>query len=294
MENPEYWQIFVLALIQGAAELLPVSSSAHVILTEKMMGLDPSSPDMTFLLVMLHTGTMVAVLVYYWRRWKALLFPVQQDPSGPTPNQFVSAVLLATAATGVLSLALKVAIEKFVLEHMLHHEKGRIEVLFKNMPLIGTALLAAGIVILAAGFREGRNEGRPLTWMTSLWVGLIQGLSLPFRGFSRSGVTISMGMFRGLSRHLAEEFSFALAVLVTPPVIAYSAYGLQEKHQWPTGDKLVELLKPGLIGMVLSCLAGLAALRLLSAMLDKGRWWYFGVYCVVAALVMYAAAWKGL
>lgn len=57
--------VFILAIIQGFAELLPVSSSAHVILAEKLMGYDPSAPDMTFLLVMLHTGTMFAVIVYF-------------------------------------------------------------------------------------------------------------------------------------------------------------------------------------------------------------------------------------
>jgi undecaprenyl-diphosphatase len=59
---PNYFQILILALIQGACELLPVSSSAHVIVVEKLMGLDPSSPEMTMLLVMLHTGTMFAVI----------------------------------------------------------------------------------------------------------------------------------------------------------------------------------------------------------------------------------------
>ena len=67
-------QILVLAIIQGAAELLPVSSSAHVIVAEKLMGLDPTAPEMTLLLVMLHTGTMFAVLVYFWKAWKQSFF----------------------------------------------------------------------------------------------------------------------------------------------------------------------------------------------------------------------------
>ena len=60
------FQILILAIIQGAAELLPVSSSAHVIVAEKLLGLDPTRPEMTLLLVMLHTGTMFAVIVYFW------------------------------------------------------------------------------------------------------------------------------------------------------------------------------------------------------------------------------------
>ena len=66
-------QIVILAFVQGMAELLPVSSSAHVIVAEKLMGLDPTAPDMVFLLVMLHTGTMFAAIVYFGRRWLQLI-----------------------------------------------------------------------------------------------------------------------------------------------------------------------------------------------------------------------------
>ena len=67
-------QILILAIVQGAAELLPVSSSAHVIVAEKLMGLDPTAPQMTLLLVMLHTGTMFAVIAYFWNQWKKTYF----------------------------------------------------------------------------------------------------------------------------------------------------------------------------------------------------------------------------
>jgi undecaprenyl-diphosphatase len=67
-------KIVVLAIVQGLAELLPVSSSAHVVVAEKLMGLDPSSPRMTLLLVLLHTGTMLAVIFYFWNQWRATYF----------------------------------------------------------------------------------------------------------------------------------------------------------------------------------------------------------------------------
>jgi len=69
-----YINVLILAVLQGACELLSVSSSAHVIIAEKLMGLDPSSPDMTLLLVMLHTGTMFAVIIYFWRSWQQCFF----------------------------------------------------------------------------------------------------------------------------------------------------------------------------------------------------------------------------
>lgn len=76
--EPTLLQILFLGIVQGAAELLPVSSSAHVIVAEKLLGLDPSSPSMTFLLVMLHTGTMVAVILYFWNAWKRTFSPARR------------------------------------------------------------------------------------------------------------------------------------------------------------------------------------------------------------------------
>ena len=99
-----YAKILILALIQGAAELLPVSSSAHVILAQKLMGLNPSSASMVFLLIMLHTGSMFAAIVYFWSAWKATLFPPQGPPGAGW--RFVVMIVLATAVTGVLGLGL--------------------------------------------------------------------------------------------------------------------------------------------------------------------------------------------
>ena len=68
------WHVVILAIIQGLTELLPVSSSAHVVVAEKLLGLNPSSPPMTLLLLMLHTGTMFAVIVYFWSQWRDTYF----------------------------------------------------------------------------------------------------------------------------------------------------------------------------------------------------------------------------
>src|SRR5271167_830760 len=94
-----YVQILILALIQGACELLPVSSSAHVIAAEKLMHLDPSSPEMTMLLIMLHTGTMFAVIVYFWSGWKRDYFV-----SRAQFQWFAIQIILATFCTGVVYL----------------------------------------------------------------------------------------------------------------------------------------------------------------------------------------------
>src|SRR5215469_9645768 len=90
-------KVIVLAIVQGLAELLPVSSSAHVVVAEKLMGLDPSSPPMTLLLVMLHTGTMFAVILYFWREWRALYFQSTAAFRG-----FLWLVVVATFFTGLV------------------------------------------------------------------------------------------------------------------------------------------------------------------------------------------------
>lgn len=278
----EYLQAALLAIIQGAAELLPVSSSAHVILAQKLMGLDPAAPKMVFLLVMLHTGTMGAVLVYFWPRWKRLV--TAGDPEAAMPaSRFLVAVGVATTATALLGGSLLLLIEKIT---------GReLEQLFKHLPYIGTALFLVGGLIVAAGFAEGKTGRSALTLRDAVLIGLVQGLSLPFRGFSRSGATISTGLFLGVSRRLAEDFSFALAVVITPPVIGYSLLKLLKKGT--TGPELLREVGPGLAGMLFSFAAGLLALRLLSATLEKGRWRFFGYYCLVAAFVVAAAAYAG-
>src|SRR5712692_4584088 len=172
-----YVKVFVLALIQGAAELLPVSSSAHVILAQKLMGLDPSSPSMVFLLIMLHTGTMFATAFYFWPGWKATLFAPKETPG--TGRRFIAMILLATAVTGVLGLGLQYLIERVVLERLLHQAQGEVEQLFKSLPLIGAALTAAGLLILASNRFHRVGAGGALTPTVAALIGLVQGLCLP-------------------------------------------------------------------------------------------------------------------
>src|ERR1700727_420115 len=102
-------QVIILAIVQGLAELLPVSSSAHVVVAEKLMGLDPSSPQMTLLLVMLHTGTMFAVIAYFWRTWRDTYFQ-----SVGAFKAFALQVILATVLTGIVYEVISLGLGKTV------------------------------------------------------------------------------------------------------------------------------------------------------------------------------------
>jgi undecaprenyl-diphosphatase len=273
--------VILLAIVQGLAELLPVSSSAHVIVAEKLMGMNPSAPEMTLLLVMLHTGTMLAVIVYFWQRWRGAFFH-----SAPQFRNFAAAVIGATLLTGIVGGGIIEFIEKVLMRGQAH---AWIEQLFKRLDLIAIALAVAGVFILAAGLFENRrpqpDAPHKLTAAQYSWIGAIQGLCIPFRGFSRSGATISTGLFAGVSRRTAEDFSFALAVVLTPPADAREIWRLyQAQHHHLSG--MVPALMPSILGVVFAFLAGLLALKWLSRWLESGRWHYFGIYCLAAAIVV--------
>jgi undecaprenyl-diphosphatase len=296
------YQVIVLAIVQGLAELLPVSSSAHVVVAEKLMGIDPSTPQMTLLLVMLHTGTMFAVIAYFWRQWRQSYFA-----TADAFKRFALRLIYATALTGIVGEALIKLVEHTMFKGA---PKAEIEELFGRLDLVAPALACAGILILIAGLREKKQDEaqaaatsltrRPtdsVTMRQAGWMGFVQGLCLPFRGFSRSGATISTGMLTGAAKQRAERFSFALAVVVTPFAIAREALRLvHATHAAAATGSPVDLhgtLAISLLGALFAFLAGLVALKWLSNWLENGRWTWFGIYCLVASAVVFCLHMRG-
>jgi len=273
--------VIILAIVQGLAELLPVSSSAHVVVAEKLLGLDPSSPPMTLLLVMLHTGTMFAVIVYFWRQWLNAYFR-----SGPAFKAFAVRVIIATALTAVIGELIIKIIEMTLLRNVPHSE---IEDLFSHLEFIAPALAAAGVIILVAGLYEKRKSARSpaatddLTLRQAGLIGMVQGLCLPFRGLSRSGATISTGMLLGVTKERAEAFSFALAVVITPPVVGREVLRLMRSAHENGAADLGSVALLSMFGAVIAFFAGLLALKWLSRWLESGRWYLFGIYCLAAS-----------
>ncbi len=275
--------VVILAIVQGLAELLPVSSSAHVVVAEKLLGLDPSSPPMTLLLVMLHTGTMFAVIAYFWRQWRGTYFK-----SVAAFKSIAGRIVLATLVTGIVGEIIVKILEKTALKDVPHSE---VEDLFGHLEFIAPALAAAGLLILAAGLRERRPPAAAAPGASGLSVkqagiiGFVQGLCLPFRGFSRSGATISSGMLLGVAKPLAERFSFALAVVLTPPVVVREVLRLRHAPNLHAAE-LSSVALLCVLGAFLAFLAGLVALKWLSRWLESGRWYLFGCYCLLASVAV--------
>ncbi len=284
--------IVILAIVQGLTELLPVSSSAHVIVTAELLHENMSTPDNALLLVLLHTGTMFAVIAYFWRQW------VEQFLSSWARFwSFFKLIFLASLLSGAVGYPVILLIEHWL------SRGGRqvpIEALFHKLNWIAPALAAAGLLILWAGVREARRPAnakeapRPIRRGEAIVMGILQGLAIPFRGFSRSGVTISGGLLQGGQRAQIESFSFAMVVAITPLAIARELWRVHKAaHAAMTPVHWAAALEPGLVGMVCAFLAGLVALRWLSSWLEAGRWHWFGIYCLAAAALTQALYMKG-
>ena len=197
---------------------------------------------------------------------------------------------------------------KKIIERTYFHgaPKAQIEMLFSHLELIAPALAAAGVLILVAGMLEHRKpvageslsdsssrRSQPgLNFRQAGWMGIVQGLALPFRGFSRSGSTISVGMLTGARKEPAEQFSFALAVVLTPPVVIMEAVRLVHAASGAPID-LHASIAMSLLGAVFSFIAGLLALKWLSSWLEAGRWHWFGVYCLVASAIVFVLHARG-
>jgi undecaprenyl-diphosphatase len=328
------FQILILAVIQGLAELLPVSSSAHVIVAAKLMGLNATSPEMTLLLVMLHTGTMFAVILYFWRAWKTQFF-ASWDVLKSQAVLLIAATLLTGVVGGPLILGIPKVMEEsgYLVKDAATGRvpKAEIEMLFGNLALIAVALAAGGALILTAGLIERKatrkdspagqampaagtltaggvlrstsrctkkrarsRNSQDIEIRQAAWIGAVQGLCLPFRGFSRSGATISVGLLLGALKARAEEFSFALAVIITPAAIAKEVHRLMKaSHEAGSPGVSWGMFFPSLLGMVAAFGAGLLALRWLSRWLEGGRWYLFGIYCLVASVIVLALHFAG-
>ncbi len=253
---------------------------------------------MTLLLVMLHTGTMFAVIVYFRTMWMRTYFS-----SGASFKRFLGQAVWATFLTGIVGEVLKILIAKTYFHST---TKAQIEMLFGQLQIIAPALFAVGLLILTAGLFDHRRRAtgfKPpassLDMRQAGWMGIVQGLALPFRGFSRSGATISAGMMAGAAKEAAERFSFAMAVILTPVVDGIELGRLvKAAHAASATGTPIDLLASivaSLIGAVFSFIAGLIALKWLSSWLESDRWHWFGIYCLAASgVVFYLHIYRGL
>jgi len=245
-------------------EFLPISSSGHLVLFQGLFGL--KEPQLSFDIA-LHGGTLAAVVLVYWSDLVVLVQDVIaylsdriRRESGPAFFQRPSCrlalwIVVGTIITGGVGLCLE----------------DRIEPLFASPLAVGVALLVTGTVLWMTSYVPG--SGRDVATMTmgdAIWVGLAQGAAL-IPGISRSGVTISAGLFRGLDREMCARFSFLMMIPAT-----IGAIGL--KGVSPASHASLSSLVV-LLGTVIAFLTGYVSLRFLLNLIQRGRFYGFAYYC---------------
>lgn len=255
-------QVFVLAVVQGLTEFLPISSSGHLVAARVLFGI-PDVEGNAFD-AFLHLGTLLAVLAYYWRVWWGIgRGLVVNDGEGRDKRELAAKLAIATVPAAVVGYLGQDAVGS----------------LLRSAPVVAGGLLLTGVALLVVDMVARRTITiRRASFGDALLVGIAQVTAL-VPGVSRSGVTIAAGRARGLSRGQAATFSF----LLSAPIIAGA--GLASLSSLATGSFAVGQL---LIGLIVSFLAGLVAIRLLLRLIERMAFWPFIIYLfLLAGLLLY-------
>jgi len=262
-------QAIILGIVQGLTEFLPISSSAHLILVPEVLGWQDPFINSAAFDVMLHMGTLAALLAYFWRDlWRyfvAFLATLRDRGIDGDPDRKI-AVLLAISV--VPAALIGVLLESFI------------DTFFRAEPLYVCGLLVVGALILYAADHLARHikKMQDLSFPEALGIGLAQALAL-FPGISRSGITIAAGLFLGLERAAAARFAF----LMGTPVIAGA--GLWKLRQLAGGG--AGAFEPAVLiaGVVASAVSGLIAIWFLLRYLQNHNTDIFVIYRIGAAIV---------
>jgi undecaprenyl-diphosphatase len=264
-------QSFLLGLVQGLTEFIPVSSTAHLLISQYLLDI-PASDAMFAFLVLVQLGTIVSLIAFFGKDLTSIvvdtlgnLGKVRNFKDLPQNAKLGWYIVIATIPA-LLAGALF---------------KPLVEALFK-MPLIEAAirLFAAAILLtLAEYFGKRTRKLDTMTWLDALFIGVMQIISV-FPGASRSGTTISAGIFRGFDRPSAARFAFLMSV---PVMLAAGAYESLDLLKMPNLGRFLPLLA---VGFVTAAFVGWLAIKWLLNYLGKNSLYVFAIYCAVVGAIL--------
>ena len=258
------WPAFLMGVFQGITEFLPISSSAHLIVVPWLFAWEEPLLHSLVFDVGLHFGTLLAIVVYFWRDWLVLLggVPMLYRPAQSPAARQLWAVVVGTVPAAVLGLLFQDAIEAYL-----------------RSPLQIAVVLAVMGVVIAYADRVGRME-RPLSdigWREAIWVGLAQACAL-VPGVSRSGATMSAARLLGFDRVAAARFSFLLSTPITLAAVLVKADDLLRI----TGAEVVTMV----VGVVAAAVVGLLVIDLLLEWIRKIGLGWFAYYRWLLAVII--------
>lgn len=269
-----YLEAIIMGLVQGLTEFLPVSSSGHLVLSKFILG---ASLDTSALFeILLHVGTLAAVFIVFWKDVfnlikeglllikDAALFVVKKQKFRLYPGRkMVLLVLIASIPTAILGLLMEKLLEDLFLSSVI---------------AVGFALLVTGTMLtLIRKMPQGNKKLKQMQYRDAVTVGLIQGIAT-IPGISRSGSTVTAGLFCGLDKEFAFRFSFLISI---PAILGAAVLKLSDVA-------MLDLKANGgqyLAGMLVSAAVGYVCIRWLKALIRKNQFHYFGYYCLAVGLI---------
>ena len=269
------YQVIVLAIVQSLTEFLPVSSTAHLTLIPRLLGWNSPALNSLDFDIALHVGTLAALVLYFFKDWLQIVaggfgINVQGGDSEIHHNRGLLWLLaLATVPVGVFGYIFK----------------EQAETTWRNSYVIGTTLIVVGIVMYVAErtgiFRKTLGE---VTLFDSIMIGLSQALAI-IPGVSRSGITISTGLFRGLDRYAAARFSFLLS---TPALAGAALKAYLDLHK--SGGLAPDMRLAFGVGVAVSALTGLGVIAFFLSYLRNHTLRFFVYYRIVFGIIVIALA----
>ncbi len=267
-----YWSAIFLGLVQGVSEFLPISSSGHLALFQNFFNLTNTEDGHLFFEVLLHLGTLFAVLIAYRKDiWELLrefgyMTHINKLPRGQKANiparRMIIMLILAT-----IPLVLIVPIKDFV------------EGLYTNTFFVGVALIATGLILFASDrISKGSKDAKNATMWDALVVGCGQCLAV-VPGISRSGTSISAGLLCGFDREYAVKFSFILSI---PAILGANILSFADALEVGVDTSLIPVYA---VGVLTAMVSGYASIHLLRYIAKKGKFGNFAYYCCAIGLV---------
>jgi len=258
------FQSFLLGIVQGLTEFIPISSTAHLLIGQKLLGL-PADDAMFSFLVIVQLGTIVSLVVYFWKDLLTLVKAFFTKPFSTPENKLGWYIIISTIPALLAGYLLK----------------DIVEALFRT-PLLEAAirLIAAAILLTLAELltKKSRNLDS-MIWLDALFIGVMQVIAV-FPGASRSGTTIGGGMFCGFDRKSAARFAFLMSI---PVMLAAGGYEMLDVVKMPDLGHFLPLLA---IGFVTAAIIGWLAIKWLLNYLSKHSLYLFAIYCALLGTVV--------
>ena len=257
------WIAILLGIVQGIAEFLPISSSGHLSLFQNLLGLNYSEEQNLFFTVLLHFGTLIAVILSYWSDLRSMARETVEyvknrgkGDSAQTPA--VRKLLLVIIGTLPLVLILPI--------------HNAVEGLFSNTLFVGLALIVTGFILLLTDrIADGTKNAKTMTIGDALLIGLGQAVAV-LPGVSRSGTTTAVALCQGANREFAVNYSFLLSI---PAVLGSFVLSLYKAFKAGVDWSLMPMY---LVGMLVAALVGLVAIQIMRRVVRKAKLCWFSYY----------------